>query len=62
MSLADGAGEGVLVEGTIGALVSASFEEGVVLEVVGENGVLRMDLGEGELRKRGGPTTEGSGL
>ena len=41
----------VLIEGTIGELVQASFAEGVVLEVVGKNGVLRLDLGEEDIKK-----------
>ncbi len=42
----------VLLEGTIGELVQATFAEGVVLEVVGTNGVLRLDLAEGEIKKK----------
>jgi hypothetical protein len=49
VSLTNGSGDGVLVEGTIGGLVRAAFSEGVVLEVVGESGVLRIDLDKREL-------------
>jgi hypothetical protein len=36
--------EKVLIEGSIGSLKRAQFLEDLVLEVVGSNGVLRMDL------------------
>jgi len=41
----------VLFEGYLGALKELSLIEGMVLEVRGENGVLRIDLPEEELRK-----------
>ena len=34
----------VLIEGSIGSLIRARFLEGLVLEVVGTNGELRVDL------------------
>jgi hypothetical protein len=43
--------DNVLLEGTIGELVQASFAEDVILEVVGKNGVLRVDLGNDEIQK-----------
>ncbi len=43
--------ENVLVEGTIGELQRAEFAEGIVLEVVGTKGVLRIDLSEKEITK-----------
>ena len=36
VSIADGTGDRVLVEGTIGELVQAKFAEGMILEVVGK--------------------------
>lgn len=36
--------EKVLIEGSIGSLKRAQFLEDLVLEVIGSNGVLRMDL------------------
>jgi len=51
VTLTNGAGESVLVEGTIGKLVQATFEDGIVLEVVGDKGILRLDLGEDEIKK-----------
>ncbi len=41
----------VLIEGFLGELEGSSFDEGVMLELRGTNGVLRMDLTEDELRK-----------
>jgi hypothetical protein len=49
--LTDGSSESVLIEGTIGELLRATFAEGVVLEVVGKNGVLRLDLREDDITK-----------
>jgi hypothetical protein len=51
VTLTNGSSDGVLVEGTLGKLVRATFTEGVILEVIGENGVLRVDLGEDEITK-----------
>jgi hypothetical protein len=51
VSLANGSHDGALVEGTLGELVRVSFIEGVILEVVGKRGVLRIDLDEDEIRK-----------
>jgi len=51
VTLTNGSSDSVLVEGTIGELVHATFAEGIVLEVVGKNGVLRVDLGENEIKK-----------
>jgi hypothetical protein len=42
----------VLLEGNIGELVQAGFEEGVLLEVVGKEGVIRVDLKDGEIKKK----------
>lgn len=44
-------GETVLVEGFLGELEEVSLVEGVMLELRGSNGVLRMDLKEEELEK-----------
>jgi hypothetical protein len=40
-----------LIEGTIGSLVEASFTEGIMLEVTGTEGVLRLDLKEQEIKR-----------
>jgi hypothetical protein len=51
VTLTNGSSENVLVEGTIGELVQATFAEGIILEVVGKKGVLTIDLGEEEIKK-----------
>jgi hypothetical protein len=51
ITLANGFSDKVLVEGTIGELVQATFAEGIILEVVGKKGVIRIDLGESEITK-----------
>ncbi len=43
--------QGVLIEGTIGTLKRVGFLDGVVLEVAGENGTLRVDLARDDLAK-----------
>jgi hypothetical protein len=49
--MTNGTRDSALVEGTIGKLVRATFAEGEVLEVVGEKGVLRINLREEEVTK-----------
>ena len=44
VTLTNSSSDSVLVEGTIGELVQATFAEGIILEVVGKNGVLRPAL------------------
>ena len=51
VTLTNGTSDSVLVEGTIGELVQATFAEGIILEIVGKNGILRVDLGEDEIKK-----------
>ena len=41
----------VTIEGTIGKLVAARFEEEVILEIVGSDGVIRIDLCNDEIRE-----------
>lgn len=50
---------GVLIEGTLGTLKHANFLDGVVLEVSGENGVLRVDLARDDLAKHASNAKEG---
>jgi pheromone shutdown protein TraB len=38
----------VLIEGTLGELISKEFVEGVMLELKGTRGVLRLDITESE--------------
>lgn len=52
INLANGTYENVLVEGTIGQLLHAEFVEGVMLEVVGSKGTLRVDLSPDQIRNQ----------
>jgi len=51
VTLTNGSSDSVLVEGTIGELVQAMFAEDIILEVVGKDGILRIDLREDEIKK-----------
>lgn len=51
ITLANGGSDNVVIEGSIGELVEARFEEGVILQVVGSEGVLRIDLCEDEIKE-----------
>jgi hypothetical protein len=44
--------EAALIEGSIGNLVTATFTEGVILEVVGSKGTLRLDLKSEEIKTK----------
>jgi len=49
--------ETALIEGSIGTFVEATFNEGVILEVTGTKGTLRLDLHSEEIKtnsKNGG--------
>jgi len=52
LTLTNGDSDTVLLEGTIGKLVAATFTEGVIFEVIGEKGTLRVDLEEDEIQKK----------
>ncbi|MCW4022083.1 MAG: hypothetical protein ACOWW1_02805 [archaeon] len=52
VTMTNGSNENVLIEGTLGKLVQAAFVEGVILEVIGEKGVLRINLEQSELSKK----------
>ena len=45
--LSNGRGDGVLLEGYLGEIEEVSFVEGVILELRGANGTLRVDVEEG---------------
>jgi hypothetical protein len=49
ITLANCASDHVVLEGTIGEFVKAGFEEGVILEILGKNGTIRIDLEESEI-------------
>jgi len=52
VTVRDSSQENVLVEGTLGKLQHAEFADGVVLEVFGEKGVLRVNLTIDDIKKR----------
>lgn len=54
VTLTNGRRDGVLVEGTIGELVQATFAEGIILEVAGTKGTFRINLRDGEIKKTPG--------
>jgi hypothetical protein len=51
MSISNESYDRVLFEGFLGELKELSMVESAVLEVKGANGILRVDLSEGDLRK-----------
>jgi len=51
IAMASGSSEDVLIEGMLGELQQARFAEGMILEVVGSNGILRIDIRPDEIRK-----------
>ena len=51
VTLASGSTNTALIEGTLGELVQATFKEGIILEVIGTKGVLRIDLEENEIKQ-----------
>jgi hypothetical protein len=51
VSMPDGSGDRLLIEGFLGELEEIGMIEGIMLEVRGTNGVLRMDLTAEELKK-----------
>ena len=57
VTLNNGCSDSVLLEGTIGELMQANFTEDIILEVVGKDGVLRVDLREDEITKKQKQTT-----
>ena len=61
VTLTNGGLENVLLEGTLGQLQHAMFAEDVILEVVGDKGVLRINLSRNEIKDgkiRGGEKVE----
>ncbi|MGA9140725.1 MAG: hypothetical protein WBZ29_10900 [Methanocella sp.] len=53
VTLTNGSCDNVLVEGTIGELVRATFVECIILEAVGTKGTLRINLGADEIKNNG---------
>ena len=52
VKLAKGNGKSSIVEGTIGQLQRVRFVEGIVLEVVGKKGTLRIDLSPEQIQSK----------
>ncbi len=52
VTVRDSSHENVLVEGTLGKLQHAEFADGVVLEVFGDKGVLRVNLTIEDIKKK----------
>ena len=50
VTLANSSHDSVLIEGSIGELVQATFVEGEILEIAGKTGTLRINLKEEELK------------
>jgi len=46
----DGQKENTLIEGTIGNLIEAAFTEGIILQITGTKGTLRLDLQAEEIK------------
>jgi len=53
ITLNNDAQENAVIEGTIGKLEHAEFVEDTVLEVQGIKGVLRIDISEKEIKRKG---------
>ncbi len=51
ITITNDSSESVIIEGMLGKLEHAWFAEGVILEVTGKNGILRVDLREDEIAK-----------
>jgi len=58
VNLTNGSHESVLIEGTLGELEHACFEEDIILEIAGQRGVLRINLHENEIKKKTSPSDE----
>ena len=52
ISLNNGDQENVLVEGSLGELQRAEFNEDLILEVVGDKGVLRINLSPDDIKQK----------
>lgn len=53
-------GDRVFIEGSLGTLKQAHFVEDLVLEVIGSNGQLRIDLGVKDVQRNGSKKARGS--
>ena len=53
ITLNNGSQENALIEGTIGELEHVEFVEDTVLEVQGRKGIIRIDISESEVKRKG---------
>ena len=53
ITLTNDSQENAIIEGTIGELEHAGFVEDMVLEVMGRKGVLRIDISENDIKRKG---------
>lgn len=60
MTLNDRSQENAVIEGTIGKLEHAGFVEDMVLEVMGRKGILRIDISENEIKRKGANAQDNS--
>ena len=51
VSLPDGGGDRFMFEGTLGKLTKLELIEDILLEIIGDNGTLRIDITREELEK-----------
>ena len=58
-SFGNGHGDGITLEGTIGEFKRVQFVEGTILELVGTEGTLRVDLSREDLLKGSRRSREG---
>ncbi len=58
VTLTNGKADNALVEGTLGELIQATFAEGIILEVIGNKGTLRINLAKQEIKDQS--RTEGN--
>ncbi len=52
VTLTNGDQENVLVEGTLGELLHAEFSDGIILEIVGDKGILRINLSQDDIKQK----------
>jgi hypothetical protein len=52
VTMTNGMQENVLVEGSIGELKHAEFKEDIILEVIGDKGVLRINLSPNDIKQK----------
>jgi len=60
ITLNNDAQENAVIEGTIGKLEHAGFVEDMVLEVMGRKGILRIDISENEIKRKGANAQDNS--